>query len=102
MEYVDIINRISELRTRENLSARKLSCLIDKNDSYINGLETRKNFLPTMEVLLEIIKVCNSNVTEFFYYSLSAYKNDKEIIELLQKATPDLRVAVLSILRAKS
>ena len=101
MEYVDIINRISELRIRENLSARKLSWLLEKNDSYINGLETRKNFLPSMEVVLEIIKVCNSTPTEFFYYSLPAYKNDKDIIDLLKTATTERKETALSVLKMK-
>lgn len=40
MELNEIINRISQLRTREGLSARELSLRIGKNEAYINRLET--------------------------------------------------------------
>jgi len=83
-----IISRISELRVRANLSARELSLQADLNDSYINGLETRKNFLPSLEALLSIIEVCGSTPIEFFYYSLDSYKQDEELIDLLKSTTP--------------
>lgn len=101
MEHVEIIDRISKLRIRANLSARKLSALIDKNDSYIAGLESRKNFLPTLDVLLNIIDVVGSEPTEFFYYSIEEFQTDKKIIELLKTATPAAKAAALSVLQLK-
>ena len=101
MEAFEIIERISKLRIRANLSARKLSILIDKNESYIAGLESRKDFLPPLDVLLEIIKVCNSDPMEFFHYSLEEYQTDKKFIELLRNATPAAKSAALSVLLLK-
>lgn len=46
MERTEIINRISFLRTRANLSARALSIKIGKNEGYINRLEAKKDFFP--------------------------------------------------------
>ncbi len=101
MKREEIINRISRLRIRANLSARKLSSLIGKNDSYIAGLESRKNFLPTVDVILDIIDACNSTPTEFFYYSLEEYETDKNLIELLKSATPAAKAAAESVLKLK-
>lgn len=99
MDSNEIINRISFLRTRAHLSARSLSLLIGKNGGYINRLEAKKDFLPTMETLLEIISACNSSVEEFFYYDISAYKKDAEIIDLLRRVKPEKKGAILTILK---
>ncbi len=99
MDSNEIINRISFLRTRAHLSARSLSLLIGKNGGYINRLEAKKDFLPTMETLLEIISACNSSVEEFFYYDISAYKKDAEIIDLLRRVKPEKKDAILTILK---
>ena len=99
MDSNEIINRISFLRTRAHLSARSLSLLIGKNGGYINRLEAKKDFLPTMETLLEIISACNSSVEELFYYDISAYKKDAEIIDLLRRVKPEKKDAILTILK---
>ena len=62
----DIIIRISRARTNANLSARALSQKIEMNDGYINRLESKKDFLPSVEVLLKIIDVCELTIEEFF------------------------------------
>ena len=101
MDRNEVIERISKLRIRANLSARRLSVMIGKNDSYIAGLESRKNFLPTVDVLLDIIAACDSDPTEFFYYSIEDYATDKNIIEQLKTASPAAKAAALSVLKLK-
>ena len=98
MELNEIINRISRLRTRENLSARELSLRIDKSEAYINRLEYRRNFEPSVSVINDIAEVCNSSLAEFFYYDMDQYKNDKKILDLLKKAKPELKQAIMQIL----
>ena len=44
-----------------------LSQKIEMNDGYINRLEAKKDFLPSVEVLLRIIEACGSTTEEFFY-----------------------------------
>jgi len=99
MEKQEVIDRISLLRTKANLSARALSQRIDLNDGYINRLESKKDFLPSMEVLLKIIEVCNSSPAEFFYYDIEAYKQDIQIIELLKGVSTDKKAAILALLK---
>lgn len=79
----DIIIRISRARNNANLSARALSQKIDMNDGYINRLESKKDFLPSLDVLLKIINVCGLTCEEFFYENSRDYAKDKEIIKLL-------------------
>ena len=99
MELEQIINRISQLRTREGLSARELSLRIGKNEAYINRLEYRKNFEPSISVINDIAVACNSSIEEFFYYDISQYKIDKEIIELLKATPPNKKDAILELLK---
>ena len=95
----DIIIRISRARTNANLSARALSQKIEMNDGYINRLESKKDFLPSVEVLLKIIDVCELTIEEFFYDNYSSYKIDKEIIDLLKNTNDEKKKAILTILK---
>ena len=95
----DIIIRISRARTNANLSARALSQKIEMNDGYINRLESKKDFLPSVEVLLKIIDVCGLTIEEFFYDNYSSYKIDKEIIDLLKNINEEKKQAILTILK---
>ena len=95
----DIIIRISRARTNANLSARALSQKIEMNDGYINRLESKKDFLPSVEVLLKIIDVCGLTIEEFFYDNYSSYKMDKEIIDLLKNTNEEKKQAILTILK---
>ena len=73
MDKIDIINRIGYIRVRAKLTQKALSCAIETNPNYINRLESKKDFLPSLEVLLKIIEVCGSTPEEFFYHDISAY-----------------------------
>ena len=98
MDKNEIIDRISRLRTRANLSARALSMEIGMNEGYINRLESKRDFSPSMDVLLNIIEVCNSTTEEFFYYNLDNYSKDMKIINLLKKTNQDKKNAIITLL----
>ncbi len=83
MNKLEIIERISKARVRANLSARALSQKIDMNDGYINRLESKKDFLPSMEVMMKIIEACGITEAEFFYPIMENYKIDVDIINKL-------------------
>jgi len=99
MELNELIDRISFIRTRADLSARKLSMEIGKTQSYINRMESARNFAPTFETLIDILDVCKSSVDEFFYYSIPAYKQDMHIIELLKGIEQEKKTAIITLLR---
>ena len=101
MDNNELINRIGYIRDRANLSARKLSMEIGKNECYIHRLETSKSFAPTFETLMDILDVCNTTTEEFFYYNIPAYKQDKEILNLLETASPEKKNAIITLLKIK-
>lgn len=99
MDKNDIIAKISQLRTKAGLSARDLSLRIGKNSAYISRLESKNDsFEPSVSALLEIIEACGSTPLEFFYYNTYTYEKDKQIINLLEKAKPEVKDAVIKIL----
>ena len=103
MELKELVERISFIRTRANLSARKLSLSIGKGESYIHQLEstlgTENQFAPTFESLMEILEACNTTPEEFFYYSIPAYKSDKHLIDILRNLDEDKIKALTSLLK---
>ena len=99
MENKEIIEKISKLRLRENLSARALSVKIGKNEGYINRMEAKKDFLPTLESLSDILEVCNSSFEEFFYYDPIEYKKDKYILDLLKNCSEKKKQIITDILK---
>ncbi|MBQ7798653.1 MAG: helix-turn-helix transcriptional regulator [Clostridia bacterium] len=99
MNRDDIINKISLARNNAKLSARALSQLIDMNENYINRLENKRDFLPSLEVFLKIIEACNLTPDQFFYYDMKAYNKDIEIIRLLKNTSEDKKNAIISLLQ---
>lgn len=97
MELEEIINRISQLRIRAGLSARELSLRIGKNEAYINRLEYRKNFEPSISVINDITKACNSSMEEFFYYDMTKFSKDKQILDYFTKLTDRQKQAILNL-----
>ena len=101
MEQSTLIDKISYIRTRAGLSARALSLSIGKTASYIAVLEQQKKFAPSFETLCDILDACNTTLEEFFYYDITAYKTDKEIINLLKNTSDDKKTAALSVLKIR-
>jgi transcriptional regulator with XRE-family HTH domain len=111
-DIIAIINRISELRTRAGFTARALSIAIGMNENYVNGLEARKNWLPSMEVMFNIISALGVTATEFFgdpdvpaFYAdkgtVQFLNENKDIVRLWKTASPEKRAAALAVLRLK-
>lgn len=98
MNGIDVIERIGYFRTKAKLSQKALSIDIDMNIGYINRLESKKDFLPSVEVLLKIIKACGITEEEFFYSDIQNYEEDKKILYKLKELPSDKREALLKLL----
>ena len=98
MNKNEIIERIARARNMANLSARKLSQRIEMNDAYINRLESKKDFLPSLEVLIKIVNECGLTLPQFFYYDMAEYNNDIKIIEKLKGLNNEQKTAILTII----
>jgi len=98
MTNLDIIERIGYFRNRAKLSQKALSIDIGMNIGYINRLESKKDFLPSIDVLLKIISVCGITEEEFFYENINSYNTDKQIIAKLNSLPTDKKEALLKLL----
>lgn len=98
MDKNDIIDRIGYFRSKAKLSQKALSIDIDMNIGYINRMESRRDFLPSLEVLLKIIQACGITEEEFFYGDLEHYRSDKQLLEKLKGLSNEKREALLKLL----
>ena len=92
----DLVIRIKQARERANLSARELSLRLNKNDSYINKVES-KEFCPTIDMIFKIIECCNSTPEEFFYRDFLTYQEDKKLINYFNKLSKTQKQAILNL-----
>lgn len=99
MDRLEIINRIGYFRNKAKLSQKSLSIDIDMNVGYINRLECKKDFLPSLEVLLRIIQVCGITEEEFFYSDIQHYEQDKQILNQLKHLPQEKRDSLLTLLK---
>ncbi len=81
MEREEIVERIGYFRTKAGKSQKALSIDIDMNIGYINRLESKKDFLPSMETLIRIINACGITMEEFFYCDYMNYGVDKRLLK---------------------
>ena len=98
MNIDDLIQRIGYFRNKLKLSARELSLRIGKSSTYINQIES-KNFMLSLPALFEIIDALQISCAEFFAENYQSYEQDKEIMELLQKLTPERKRAFLDLMK---
>lgn len=99
MNTVELIEKLSKLRTSKKLSARELSLRIDKNESYIHGMECNKNFEPSVSVISDICDACGITLEQLFYYDMEQYSLDKEIIDLLKQVNSEKKQAIITLLK---
>ena len=96
MDRVEIINRIGYIRVRAKLTQKALSYAIGMNPSYINRLECKKDFLPSLEVLLKIIEICGSTEEEFFSRDIAAYERNRQLYEKIMALPEEIKDFVLN------
>ncbi len=97
MTVNEVIDRISIIRTRADLSARALSLTINKNPAYIAQLESKKGFEPSLSAVLDICEVCGVTPEEFFYHDMQAYKTDMQVIEFLKTLSETQKKAIMNL-----
>lgn len=96
MDRSDIIARIGYIRVRAKLTQKALSCAIGMNPNYINRLESKKDFLPSLEVLMRIIEECGSTEEEFFSPDIVNFAKNKEFIDKVLSLPESTRQFILT------
>lgn len=95
MNKKEIIERIGYIRVRAKLTQKGLSTAIGMNFNYINRLESKGDFLPSLEVLLRIIEVCGSTPEEFFSRDISEYERESALRETIKALPAEVKEFVL-------
>lgn len=99
MSKEELIFKIGTIRREANLSARALSLKIDMHESYINRLESQKDFLPSMDVFFKILEACNCSAEKFFYHDYNSFNNDMELLDKLKTLSEDKKQALLAFIK---
>lgn len=99
MDKKDIIFKIGTIRREANLSARALSTRIELNEGYINRLESKKDFLPSMEVFFRILEACNYSAEKFFYHDPDNFETDMAILAKFKTLSDEKKKALLEFIK---
>lgn len=99
MNKDELIFKIGTIRRDINLSARALSTKIGMNEGYINRLESKKDFLPSMEVFFSILDECNYSAEKFFYHDSNSFESDMEILEKFKNLSEEKKQAILTLIK---
>lgn len=87
--YEDLFyNRLVELRTQKNVSARDMSLSIGQSAGYIHALENKKAF-PSMQVFFYICEYLGVTPSEFFDEKNKAPSEIEEITNDLKALDPE-------------
>lgn len=84
MDKEFIRNRVYEIRTSQNISARNLSLELGMSSEYINQLEGGK-LTPSVDFLINFCSYFNISLSEFFDINNKYPMQLKPLIELLSK-----------------
>lgn len=79
-----ISNRITELRTAQNVSAREMSLSLGQSPTYINNIEN-KRALPSMQMFLYICEYFHIEPKDFFDTENSAPNEYNEALKKLKR-----------------
>ena len=66
MKNKEILKRLKIARERANLTAKELSLKLGKKEDYIKRIENEELIL-RMPTLIDILKICNMPLEQFFY-----------------------------------
>ena len=99
-DYQDLIARIGYFRNKKNISARELSLMLDKSESYIFRIESGQIKL-SCQTLFEIVKALNITINELFYYDPEKFDEDKELLDIIKTMNKDDKSALVTILQIK-
>lgn len=80
----DFCNRLTQLRTNKNVSARDMSLSLGQSVNYINNIECGKA-LPSMSAFLSICDYLGITPSEFFDTHNAQPERLREAIKNLQK-----------------
>ncbi len=100
MDYKQIVERLSLIRTRKNLSSREFGRMLGNSDTYFYKVEDGSIIL-NMPKFCEILEALEIETEEFFYEDFDNYKRDKEILEITKSLSKEELEALILLLKRK-
>ena len=101
MDYKQIIERLSLIRTRKNLSSRELGLMLGNSDTYFYKVEDGYIVL-NLPKFLEVLDTLEIDTEEFFYKDFDNYKRDKEILQITKSLSKEELEALILLLKRKN
>lgn len=100
MNYKQIVERLSLIRTRKNLSSRELGLMLGNSDTYFYKVEDGSIVL-NVPKLCEILEALEVDTEEFFYDDFDDYKKDKELLRITKSLSKEELEALILLLKRK-
>lgn len=100
MNYKQIVERLSLIRTRKNLSSRELGLMLGNSDTYFYKVEDGSIVL-NVPKLCEILEALEVDTEEFFYDDFDNYKKDKELLGITKSLSKEELEALILLLKRK-
>ncbi len=100
MDIKEILTRIGFVRNDAKLSAKKLSESLNKSPQYIAQIESGRIVL-RMDLLLQILNICNFPIERFFSANIYDYKEDTELKNLIQSLSTQQKKNLIEFIKNK-
>lgn len=100
MDYKQIIERLSLIRTRKNLSSREFGRMLGNSDTYFYKVEDG-SIIISLPKLLEMLEALEIDTEEFFYNDYDNYKRDKQILVITKTLSNEELDAMILLLKRK-
>ena len=98
MKYEDVIQRISFLRNKANLSQRKTSEMLGFCSDYMKTIENYKVNLK-MKTFLDFCELIDIKPEEFFFYGKDYNDESKKLVEDFNKLSPANKQTILDLVK---
>ena len=92
----EVLGRLTALRKKAGLTAKKLSQELGREDTYITRVENG-NFFPLLSELEKILDILGSSLEELFYKEFDQYQMDKELVEAFRYVGQKERDVLLAL-----
>ena len=100
MDYKQIIERLSYLRTKKNLSSRAFGQMLGHSDTYFYKVENG-SIIISLPQFIEMLDALEITPAEFFYPDIENYKRDMEVLNLTKSLSKEELEALTMLLKRK-
>jgi len=97
MDYKNIIEKLSLIRTERKLSSRAFGRMLGNSDTYFYKIENGSIIL-TLPKFLEVLDALEVTPEEFFWQDLQKYEEQKNLIKNFEKLSSESKETILKLI----